>query len=54
VMTFFGQVKFDSRGINTFKPMVVEQIQNGTHYTVFPLDVANGKPQYPTPPWSSR
>ncbi len=54
VMTFFGQIKFDSRGINTFKPMVVEQIQNGTHYTVFPADVANGKPQYPTPPWSSR
>jgi len=54
VMTFFGQIKFDSRGINTFKPMVVEQIQNGAHYTVFPLDVANGKPQYPTPPWSSR
>ena len=54
VMTFFGQIKFDSRGINTFKPMVVEQIQNGVHYTVFPADVANGKPQYPTPPWSSR
>jgi len=54
VMTFFGEIKFDSRGINTFKPMVVEQIQNGTHYTVFPADVANGRPQYPTPPWSSR
>jgi branched-chain amino acid transport system substrate-binding protein len=54
VMTFFGQIKFDDRGLNTFKPMVVEQIQNGTHYTVFPADVANGKPQYPTPPWSSR
>jgi branched-chain amino acid transport system substrate-binding protein len=54
VMTFFGQVKFDSRGLNTFKPMVVEQIQNGTHYTVFPASVANGKPSYPTPPWSSR
>jgi len=54
VMTFFGQVKFDTRGLNTFKPMVVEQIQNGTHYTVFPASVANGRPQYPTPPWSSR
>src|SRR5438128_7635071 len=54
VMTFFGQIKFDSRGINTFKPMVVEQIQNGTHYTVYPADVANGSPKYPTPPWSSR
>ena len=54
VMTFFGQVKFDSRGINTFKPMVVEQIQNGKHFTVYPPDVANGQPQYPTPAWSSR
>ena len=54
VMTFFGEIKFDSRGINTYKPMVVEQIQGGTHYTVFPADVANGQPQYPTPPWSSR
>lgn len=54
VMTFFGQIKFDSRGINTFKPMVVEQIQNGTHYTVFPANVANGSPKYPTPTWSSR
>jgi branched-chain amino acid transport system substrate-binding protein len=54
VMTFFGQIKFDSRGINVYKPMVVEQIQNGAHYTVFPADVANGQPQYPTPSWSSR
>jgi hypothetical protein len=34
--------------------MVVEQIQSGTHYTVFPGDVANGSPKYPTPSWSSR
>jgi branched-chain amino acid transport system substrate-binding protein len=54
VMTFFGQVKFDSRGINIYKPMVVEQIQNGVHYTVYPPDVANGHPKYPTPSWTSR
>jgi len=54
VMTFFGEIKFDSRGINIYKPMVVEQIQSGTHYTVFPANVANGQPQYPTPTWSSR
>jgi branched-chain amino acid transport system substrate-binding protein len=54
VTTFFGEIKFDSRGINTFKPMVVEQIQGGAHVTVFPTDVANGQPQYPTPPWSQR
>src|SRR6202521_3282110 len=54
VMTFFGQIKFDTRAFNITNPMVVEQIQKGTHYTVFPADVANGKPQYPTPSWSSR
>lgn len=54
VTTFFGQIKFDSRGVNTYKPMVVEQIQNGKHFTVFPADVANGKASYPTPPWDSR
>ncbi len=49
-----AEIKFDSRGLNIYKPMVVEQIQNGTHYTVFPADVANGQPKYPTPSWSSR
>src|SRR5438094_117936 len=54
VTTFYGQIKFDSRGINTFKPMVVEQIQGGEHHTVFPSDVADKKPMYPTPSWDQR
>src|SRR6195256_4712559 len=54
VTTFFGQIKFDSRGINIYKPMVVEQIQNGVHHTVFPDSVADAKPQYPTPSWDQR
>jgi branched-chain amino acid transport system substrate-binding protein len=54
VTTFFGRITFDARGVNTVKPMVVEQIQHGVHYTVFPPDVANGKPLYPTPPWDQR
>ncbi len=54
VMTFFGQIKFDSRGLNIYKPMVVEQIQKGVHFTVYPPDVANGRPNYPTPPWDQR
>jgi branched-chain amino acid transport system substrate-binding protein len=54
VTVFFGQVKFDSRGINTYKPMVVEQIQNGAHHTVFPANVADAKPLYPTPSWDQR
>ena len=54
VITFFGQIKFDSRGINTYKPMVVEQIQNGAHHTVFPASVADAPPKYPTPSWDQR
>src|SRR6267378_499716 len=54
VTVFFGQVKFDSRGINIYKPMVVEQIQNGAHHTVFPASVADAPPMYPTPNWDQR
>lgn len=54
VMTFYGQIKFDSRGINIYKPMVVEQIQNGVHHTVYPADVADAQPMYPTPSWDQR
>jgi branched-chain amino acid transport system substrate-binding protein len=54
VTTFYGQIKFDSRGINVYKPMVVEQIQNGQHHTVFPASVADTQPMYPTPSWDQR
>ena len=55
VMTFFGEIKFDNRGVNVTKPMVVEQIQtDGKHHTVFPADVADKPAQYPTPAWSQR
>lgn len=53
-ISFFGQIKFDARGINIYKPMVVEQWQNGKKITVWPPDVATAKPLWPTPPWSSR
>ena len=54
VMTFAGQIKFDSRGLNIYKPMVVEQIQSGAHHTVFPVDVADTQPKFPTPAWDQR
>src|SRR5712664_3927516 len=54
VTVFFGQIKFDSRGINIDKPMVVEQIQGGQHHTVFPADVSDAQPKYPTPAWDQR
>ena len=54
VTTFYGLLKFDSRGLNIYKPMVVNQIQNDQLITVWPASVADGKPVYPTPPWGQR
>ncbi len=54
VLTFYGLLKFDSRGINVYKPMVVNQIQNGKLVTVWPAGLAVAKPKYPTPPWGQR
>ncbi len=54
VVTFFGEIKFDSRGLNASKPMVVEQIQSGKHHTVWPANLADARPQYPTPSWGAR
>ncbi len=54
VQTFFGEIKFDSTGINTTKPMVTFQIQNGKLFTVYPANVASATMTYPTPPFGSR
>ena len=53
--TFYGRVKFDSRGVNVFKPMAVEQYQpDGNKYTVWPQDVAEKPVLYPMPAWGKR
>lgn len=54
IMSFFGPLKFDERGINMYKSMAVEQIQEGEKYTVWPAEVAEKPPLYPAPPWSER
>jgi branched-chain amino acid transport system substrate-binding protein len=54
VVTFFGILKFDPRGLNVYKPMVVNQIQNGKLLTVWPAGLAAAKVLYPAPPWSAR
>ena len=55
VMTFYGRIKFDARGVNMYKPMAVEQLQpDGKIYTVFPSDVAEKAALYPMPPWNRR
>jgi branched-chain amino acid transport system substrate-binding protein len=55
MMTFYGQVRFDSRGVNIYKPMVVEQLQpDGRKYTVWPASVAQKDALYPMPAWDKR
>ena len=55
VMTYYGKVKFDSRGVNIYKPMAAEQYQpDGNKYTVWPADVAEKPPLYPMPAWDKR
>ena len=55
IMTFYGQIKFDSRGVNIYKPMAIEQLQpDGKKYTVWPEAVAEKAPLYPMPGWDKR
>jgi branched-chain amino acid transport system substrate-binding protein len=55
LMTFYGRIKFDQRGVNIYKPMAVEQLQpDGNKYTVFPVEVAEKKALYPMSPWDRR
>lgn len=51
IMTFYGPIQFDQRGLNIYKPMAVEQLQpDGGQYTVYPFDVAERPALYPMPP----
>jgi branched-chain amino acid transport system substrate-binding protein len=54
VVTFYGILKFDQRGINIWKPMAVNQIQKGDLKTVWPMGVQDAQPMYPTPGWDKR
>jgi branched-chain amino acid transport system substrate-binding protein len=52
--TFFGRIKFDAGGQNTYTNVLVEQIQSGQIQTVWPPEVAAATPMYPTPTWTAR
>ena len=55
MMTFYGKIKFDARGVNIYKPMAAEQYQpDGNKYTVWPQEVAEKGCLYPMPPWGKR
>ena len=52
--TFLGPVKFNRAGLNTAKPMVTVQIQDGRVVTVWPPEIATARAIYPTPGWRER
>jgi branched-chain amino acid transport system substrate-binding protein len=52
--TFFGEIKFDGRGINTAKPVYVQQVQAGETVLVWPAQIASARPRYPDPGWAKR
>jgi len=55
MMTFYGKIKFDSRGVNIYKAMAAEQYHpDGNKYTVWPFDVAEKGALYPMPAWDKR
>jgi branched-chain amino acid transport system substrate-binding protein len=54
VVTFYGRIKFNDKGYNSYKPMVTVQIQHGKVVTVWPSNVAAAKAIYPTPAWTAR
>jgi branched-chain amino acid transport system substrate-binding protein len=52
--TAFGEYAVDERGFQTAHKMVLHQWQNGKKVTVWPANISDGKPAYPTPPWTKR
>jgi branched-chain amino acid transport system substrate-binding protein len=52
--TFFGDYKVDGDGFQVAHKMVMFQWQDGKKVTVWPDDLANGKPRFPTPGWGQR
>jgi len=52
--TAFGEYKVDADGFQIAHKMVMLQWQDGKRLVVWPDDLANAKPRYPTPPWNQR
>jgi branched-chain amino acid transport system substrate-binding protein len=52
--TMFGDYKVDADGFQVAHKMVTFQWQGEKKVTVWPDDLAQAKPRYPTPPWYQR
>jgi len=54
IKTAFGEYKVEPDGFQIAHKMVMLQWQDGKRIVVWPDDLANGKPRYPTPEWGKR
>ena len=54
VNTFYGRLKFDTQGQNTFHNVLVVQILNGQVQTVWPTELASATGTWPTPTFETR
>src|SRR5215471_2492275 len=54
VNTFYGRLKFDAQGQNTFHNVLVQQVLNGQLETIFPPELATAQGVYPAPTFESR
>jgi branched-chain amino acid transport system substrate-binding protein len=52
--TLFGDYKVDADGFQVAHKMVTFQWQGEKKVTVWPDELAKGKPKFPTPPWNTR
>ena len=52
--TVFGAFKVDKDGIQIGHRMVMFQWQDGQKVIVWPEELAQDKPRFPTPPWNLR
>ena len=53
IMPWTG-VKFDDKGQNTGVRAILQQVQNGAYWTIYPFELAAKDPQYPMPAWKDR
>ena len=54
IRTAFGDYKVEPDGFQVAHKMVMLQWQDGKRIVVWPDDLSNGKPRYPTPEWGKR
>ncbi len=54
MQTFYGNIKFNSSGMNIAKPMVLYQVQDKEYKVVAPSKWASAKIVYPAPDWAQR